>query len=120
MTVKECYEKINGDYEGVFGRFRGDARIKKFAVKFLADGSFDNLCKTLEAADYNEAFRAAHTLKGVSQNLGFTGLYQISEVLTEMLRSNPQDYTPDMLEKVKDEYNKTFAAIQELQADSDA
>lgn len=120
MTVKECYEKINGDYEGVFGRFRGDARIKKFAVKFLADGSFDNLCKTLEAADYNEAFRAAHTLKGVSQNLGFTGLYQISEVLTEMLRSNPQDYTPDMLDKVKEEYNKTFAAIQELQANDEA
>ena len=34
MTVKECYEQINGDYEGVFGRFRGDERIKKFAVKF--------------------------------------------------------------------------------------
>ena len=49
MTVKECYEQINGDYEGVFGRFRGDERIKKFAVKFLADGSFDSLCKTLEA-----------------------------------------------------------------------
>ena len=43
MTVKECYEQINGDYEGVFGRFRGDERIKKFAVKFLADGSFDSL-----------------------------------------------------------------------------
>ena len=73
MTVKECYEQINGDYEGVFGRFRGDERIKKFALKFLADGSYDSLCRTLEAEDYSEAFRAAHTLKGVSQNLGFDG-----------------------------------------------
>ncbi|MCI9442717.1 MAG: Hpt domain-containing protein [Ruminococcus sp.] len=118
MTVQECYEKINGDYEGVLGRFRGDARIQKFAFKFLDDGSYDSLCKTLEAGDYTEAFRAAHTLKGVCQNLGFTGLYQISEVLTEMLRSNPQDYTPDMLDKVRAEYDKTYAAIKELQASS--
>lgn len=120
MTVKECYEKINGDYEGVFGRFRGDARIQKFALKFLKDGSFDSLTKTLEAGDYEEAFRAAHTLKGVSQNLGFTGLYQISETMTEMLRSNPGDYTPEMLDRVRAEYDKTYAAIEELQASSEA
>lgn len=116
MTVQECYEKINGDYEGVFGRFRGDARIQKFALKFLNDGSYSSLCETLEAGDYTEAFRAAHTLKGVCQNLGFTGLYEASETLTELLRSNPQDYTPDMLDKVREEYEKTYAAIQELQS----
>lgn len=120
MTVQECYEKINGDYEGVFGRFRGDARIRKFALKFLKDGSYDSLCKTLEAEDYTEAFRAAHTLKGVCQNLGFTRLYEASEVLTETLRSNPQDYTQDMLDKVKAEYDKTYAAIVELQASGEA
>ncbi len=118
MTVKECYEQINGDYEGVFGRFRGDERIRKFAVKFLADGSYDSLCKNLEAADYNEAFRAAHTLKGVCQNLGFTGLHMASDTLTEILRSHPEDYTPSMLDEVKAEYEKTSAAIQKLQAES--
>ena len=117
MTVTECYEQINGDYEGVFGRFRGDERIKKFAVKFLADGSFDSLCKTLEAADYSEAFRAAHTLKGVSQNLGFTGLYMASETLTEMLRSRPEDYVPSMLDELKAEYEKTYAAVEKLKAE---
>lgn len=117
MTVKECYEQINGDYEGVFGRFRGDERIKKFAVKFLADGSYDSLCRNLEAADYEEAFRAAHTLKGVSQNLGFTGLYMASETLTELLRSHPEDYVSSMLDEVKAEYDKTYAAVEKLQAE---
>lgn len=117
MTVKECYEQINGDYEGVFGRFRGDERIKKFAIKFLADGSYANLCKNLKAADYEEAFRAAHTLKGVSQNLGFTGLHMASDALTELLRSHPEDYIPSMLDEVKAEYEKTFAAIEKLQTE---
>lgn len=120
MTVKECYEKINGDYEGVFGRFRGDARIQKFAFKFLNDGSFNSLCRTLEDGNHEEAFRAAHTLKGVCQNLGFTGLYEISETLTELLRSNPQDYTPELLDKVRAEYEKTYAAIKELQESCEA
>ena len=75
------------------------------------------LCKTLEAADYSEAFRAAHTLKGVSQNLGFTGLYMASETLTEMLRSRPEDYVPSMLDELKAEYEKTYAAVEKLKAE---
>lgn len=119
MTVKECYEKINGDYEGVSGRLRTDARIMKFAVKFLADSSFSDLCGTLAAGDYTEAFRASHTLKGVSQNLGFTGLYEVSERITEVLRSHPADYTSSMLEEVRAEYDKTIAAVQELQTEGE-
>ncbi|MCI8833842.1 MAG: Hpt domain-containing protein [Ruminococcus sp.] len=114
MTVKECYEQIQGDYEGVFARFRGDERIKKFAVKFLADGSFESLCNTLNAGEYEEAFRAAHTLKGVCQNLGFTGLFQVSDKITEELRNHPGSYTLSMLEEVREEYQKTFTAVQAL------
>ena len=117
MDVKQCYEKMGGDYDDVMSRLRTDERIKKFALKFLADGSYDSLCRTLEAEDYSEAFRAAHTLKGVSQNLGFTGLYMASETLTEMLRSHPEDYTPSMLDGLKAEYEKTFAAVRKLQAE---
>ena len=40
MTVKECYEQMGADYEGVLGRLRSEVLIKKFAKKFLDDGSF--------------------------------------------------------------------------------
>ena len=39
MTVKECYEQMGADYEGVLGRLRSEGLIKKFAKKFLDDGS---------------------------------------------------------------------------------
>ena len=42
MTVKECYEQMGADYEGVLGRLRSEVLIKKFAKKFLDDGSFRN------------------------------------------------------------------------------
>lgn len=64
MTVKECYEQMGADYEGVLGRLRSEALIKKFAKKFLDDGSFQSLKDNLAAGNGEEAFRAAHTLKG--------------------------------------------------------
>ena len=81
MTVKECYEQMGADYEGVLGRLRSEALIKKFAKKFLDDGSYASLKKGLEEQNGEEAFRAAHTLKGVCQNLGFDNLYEVSSIL---------------------------------------
>lgn len=34
MTVKECYEQMGSDYEGVLGRMGSEAMIKRFALKF--------------------------------------------------------------------------------------
>ncbi len=86
MTVKECYEQMGSDYEGVLGRMGSEAMIKRFALKFLQDPSFNNLKENLEKNDGEEAFRAAHTLKGVCLNLGFDELYEASAEITEKLR----------------------------------
>ena len=48
MTVKECYEQMGSDYEGVLGRMGSEAMIKRFALKFLQDPSFNNLKENLE------------------------------------------------------------------------
>lgn len=43
MTVKECYEKVGSDYDGVLKRLGSEALVKRFAVKFLNDPSFQDL-----------------------------------------------------------------------------
>ena len=112
MTVKECYEQMGADYEGVLGRLRSEALIKKFAKKFLADGSFQSLKENLEQGNGEEAFRAAHTLKGVCQNLGFDNLYQVSFDITEKLRGRETDGCEELFAKVEEQYKKTTDAIQ--------
>ena len=57
MTVKECYEQMGADYEGVLGRLRSEVLIKKFAKKFLDDGSFRSLKDNLAQKNGEEAFR---------------------------------------------------------------
>ena len=65
--------------------------------------------------NYSDAFRASHTLKGVSLNLGFTKLYEVSDALTEALRDSNRLEDETLLEKVKDEYQRTIDLLQELQ-----
>lgn len=115
MTVKECYEQMGADYEGVLGRLRSEALIKKFAKKFLADGSFQSLKENLEQGNGEEAFRAAHTLKGVCQNLGFDNLYQVSFDITEKLRGRGTDGCEELFAKVEEQYKKTTDAIQMME-----
>ena len=101
MTVKECYEQMGSDYEGVLGRMGSEAMIKRFALKFLQDPSFNNLKENLEKNDGEEAFRAAHTLKGVCLNLGFDELYEASAEITEKLRG--KEYVPESRRKIPED-----------------
>ena len=115
MTIKECYEQMGANYEGLLSRLGSEALIKKFAVKFLADGSFQDLKTSLEAGEAEQAFRAAHTLKGICLNLGFDNLYKPSEELTELLRG--REILPGSQEKfaeVEAQYNRIVTAIQGL------
>ena len=117
MTVQECYERMGGDFESVFGRFRKEDRIKKFVFRFLSDKSFETLCTSIESGNTEEAFRAAHTLKGVSQNLSFDRLFESSHEITEALRSENMGAVAELLPRVRDDYELTVSAIQELQAE---
>ena len=82
MNVRECYEAIDGDYEEVKRRFLTDARIRRFALLFLRDSSMEELRAAMRDQDCEKAFQAAHTLKGVCLNLGFSGLYKPVNIIT--------------------------------------
>lgn len=115
MTIQECYAALGGDYEEVLGRLYSEALVKKFVGKFLADQSFSSLESTLKAENYEEAFRAAHTLKGVSQNLSFTKLYQSSHEMTEALRNKETGRAEELLARVELDYAQTYAAVKSFQ-----
>ena len=114
MTVQECYEAIGGNYEDVSGRIHSEALIRKFALKFLDDKSYPQLKQALEDKDYEVAFRSAHTLKGVCQNLSFDRLYEVSQELTELLRdrTGEQPGIPEAMEKVTKVYEMTVKGIK--------
>ena len=114
MTVQECYEKMGANYQSALGRLGNDQIMQRFAVKFLDDKSYQALEKALAQEDVEQAFRAAHTLKGVCLNLGFDNLYVVSSALTERLREKRLDGTKEMFEDVTKQYQITVDAIRQL------
>ncbi|WP_434309959.1 Hpt domain-containing protein [Hominifimenecus sp. rT4P-3] len=117
MTVKECYDAMGADYEDVAGRLRTDERIQKFLLKVLNDPSYALLCSSLEEKNIEEAFRAAHTLKGISQNLSITILYHSASVLSDVLRDR-HEYGEDIepaFQQVKVDYERVTSSIRMLQ-----
>ncbi len=115
MNVRECYEKLEGDYDDVISRLLTEDRIIKFILRFLDDDSYKKIKESLENGDSEGAFRAAHTLKGIAQNFSFTKLYESSSALSEALRPGKvHDTEPDISElakKVGNDYNKVVDAI---------
>lgn len=116
MDLKEFYTKVGGNYDSIMGRLMKEDRIKKYVFKFLNDTTFNTLCQKMEENDFEEAFRAAHTIKGVCQNLDFLTLYQSSSDMTEALRNGKSEHADEILEQVKKDYKLTFEAIEELKA----
>ena len=114
MTIKEFYETMGVNSEGIIARFANEERVKKYLGKLLDDQTFLNLAKAMEQADYEQAFFAVHTLKGVAANLDLLPLYQAGGQLTEILREQKQ---PDeaqaraVYEQVQTAYESVIAQI---------
>ena len=116
MTVQEFYEEAGGDYNEIMSRLRTEDRIKKFAGMFARDESYRNLVQNLKDGNIDEAFRAAHTIKGMCQNMAFTRLYASSHDITELLREKNLEGARQMLDKVGEDYNMVIAGIEKLLA----
>ena len=120
MTIEQCYQQLHGDYAQVLQRLPSPALVERFVGKFLNDDSFAQLNSAMAAGEVETAFRAAHTLKGVSANLGFEQLRQSASNLTELLRgqtgSVPAEAAP-LMEQVRRDYQMTADAIRAFQAE---
>lgn len=122
MTMQECYNKLGGNLEQIKNRLPSVGIITKFITKFLDDGTFDELCRAMQSGDRKEAFRAAHTLKGLSANLSFDRLFSSAENLTEILRPESDtiaDSAFSGFEAVKNDYELTVNAIREYLASNE-
>ena len=115
MTIQECYQKLGGEFAQVEKRLPSVGLVRKFIVKFLDDDSYSKLCLAMQNGQREEAFRAAHTLKGVSANLGFSRLLASAGELTERLRAETESIpgrAAALLEEVKQDYELTVSVIR--------
>ena len=103
------------NYQHVEKPIYNEAIKSIFTLMFLNDDSYPKLEQALKEGNVKEAFRAAHTLKGVFQTLGCTNLYQPTYDLTEVLRTGTLEGTKELFDSVTCQYKITINAIRALQ-----
>ena len=116
MTIEQCYARIGGSFAEVSARLPDTCLVEKFVRKFPEDPSYAQLRQALADDCLADAFRAAHTLKGVAANLSFEPLRRSASALTELLRhadSIPPEALP-LFAQVTRDYEATLAAIARL------
>ena len=72
MTVQECYQQIQGNYENVLKRLKTDERIVKFLELFLSDTTYEKLSEAVNAKNDQEIF------KRYGAESGFDGIAESS------------------------------------------
>ena len=111
MTI-EALEAYGADVKSGLARCMG---MKDFYLRLvsmeLADENFEKLDRALAAQNTQEAFEAAHALKGAAGNLGLTPLFAPLSEITERLRGAQG---PVELDGLEDEYREALKKLKAL------
>lgn len=97
-------------------RFMGnEVMYVKFLSKFVQDNTYDNLQKALNEKDYERAMGFAHTLKGITGNLGMDVLaFQFNELVKEFRIQNYDfQMINDKMDEIDNEYKKHCSVISQ-------
>lgn len=84
-------EGLGADEGSVLRRFGSLERYRRFLRMLPEDDNADRLERAVREEDYGEAFRCAHTLKGLAATLELGPLLETAVCLTEELRRPPYD-----------------------------
>lgn len=114
MSVEDFYKKINGDYEDVLSRLATETRIDKYIRKFAANTDYEHYLSFMDEDNYEEIFRAVHSIKGMCLNMSFTELSESSSVLCDAYREGkPTEDVTGLKERFQKDYSFLMSVINE-------
>lgn len=95
------------DTEGALRRFGGNSALyERFLTRFLSDETFRQVTEAFENKEEDAALTSAHTLKGVTANLGLTKLYSISSEMVNLIRAGEFDQASARYPDLKAAYDE--------------
>ena len=109
LTIEKLSEFGVNTKEGLERCMNNEAFYFKMVAMGLSNDQFEKLGKLLEENKLDEAFEAAHALKGVMGNLALTPLYTPISEITELLRAHKNEDYVAMYGPVKEIRDKLLA-----------
>lgn len=115
MTLEEFYQAVGADYQEILLGLGKEERIVKYLTKITQEKCIEKITDALGEEKYEEAFRMAHNLKGVSATVGLMTLHKAASDLTESLRHGPVGDVQGLLAATAAEYDKTVGLIGQIE-----
>ena len=101
-------------YDATIRRIPKESMVLRFVKKYADDKTYAQLTEAVGKQDWETAFRASHTLKGVAQNLGFDGLYRAAFALTEEMRGGAPLKNAALYDAVAKQQQIVLDAVRQL------
>lgn len=129
MGILEKLKDIGTDIDTTLERFMGNEDLYiKFLNKFTSDTSMQELELAVDCKDLKKAFNAAHTLKGVTGNLGLESLYNLLVPFVESLRKTDLEILSEQeeveikegLREIKKAYEQINNIINDCQIEKES
>lgn len=111
MTIQEFYKSINENYDEVIARLQIESFVKKYVLKFKDDDNYNFLHEAIKNADNEQAYKAAHTLKGLALNLGFEQLANYAQSICAYIKDDNINQVCELIPILEKEYQKIIEKI---------
>ena len=112
MTVFEGYCALGGDVTSDIYQSLSEKMLLKFLKRLTEDEQMQILEQAVLAKDRDNAYAAAHTLKGVALNLAISRLANPLCGLTDALRAGFPQNADALFQEVKTEFEYTVKVIK--------
>ncbi len=104
--------------EGLSRFSNKEALYNKYLIKFIHEPTYALLQEAMCTQDAKEAFKAAHTIKGIAGNLSIVPLYKTLTALCDVLRAaSDMKLAGDLFAQFSEEYTHCVSVIAEASRD---
>jgi HPt (histidine-containing phosphotransfer) domain-containing protein len=100
------------DFDDAMIRMDGNVDLyKRLALKYITNTNYIDFISAMDVQDYDSAYKAIHSLKGVAGNLSFADLYKIAAIISEQLKQGESQDVPQMIPLLEENHNKVMDGL---------
>lgn len=118
MTQEEKNNLVEAgiDVDGAVARFvNNETLFVTYLKTFPGQEQYNNIKPNIEKKDYDEAYKAAHAIKGIAGNLGIIPVFDSVNKMLSLMK-NPEsadDFHANLL-ALNDEFDKCFNEVAKV------
>lgn len=102
------------DIDGAIRRLSGNVTLYKHCLNaFLQDTTIQELNEAIQTQAWDDAFTAAHALKGLAGNMGFVPLFHATGELVVLIRNGKMKEIGQSNQRLQSIYNEVCSAIRQ-------